>query len=254
MLRAGGLAAAIVASSIGVAGASDLAVSFDDNPAFAPDRSTPFYVSLGAGAIFPGDLVATARGDILGFPFKGSLDLRFETGFAANAVAGYEINDYLAVEGEFGYAHFEMKNIRARFSALDETVGATFGADGSVDSYMGFANLIVTPMGHGRVTPYIGGGIGAANLQSRLQSVSYAGLSVPLNESESRTDLALQAILGLDVAITERFRLGAEYTYLWIDTQETRKETIGCFCLFSATGKVNDLTASTVKLTGRLSF
>ena len=236
-----------------LAGSSAFAGAFDNNPAFSRDPGNPWFFGIAGGAIVPGNLTATGTVN-LGLPITVKADTRFETGFAADGVLGYQINQYLALEGQVGAATFDIKSFNMSVRVLGQSASVKLAADGDVDIYTGFVNAIVTPVGIGRVTPYFGGGIGAANMQTRLNSLSAGDFIIPVGTSDSETDLAAQAIVGVDVKVNPALSFGARYSFMWIDIGESNTFS-ACTCgLLSGKEKVNDFTASVVAVTARMDF
>jgi opacity protein-like surface antigen len=226
---------------------------FANHPGFAADEH-PVYVAFGGGWVFANSLNSSASGSLIGIPFDVSADLTFDTGQTVGGVVGYQINQYLAIEGEFGYASLSMKSLKLGLSIPGlGGVGAKIGASGDVDTYIGMVNAIVTPAGVGIVTPYLGGGIGVGHIETSLDALTLGGARLNVNASNDETDLALQAIVGVDLALSERFAIGARYSYLWLNTGRSESGG-GCGCLFSFKGKVDDFTANVLMITGTLVF
>jgi opacity protein-like surface antigen len=210
-----------------------------------------FYVGFGAGADFPADLGYSVH--VPRFPnisVTGHVNL--DTSASGSATFGYRFNDYFATEGELGYADFGISSIGIKVTAFRRSNSGAVDVNGNIQTFTGFANLMVTPFGHHRVTPYIGGGIGFGNTDAQVKSVSLNGLGmVPIGQSGSQTDFAAQAILGLDLAVTSRFDIGARYKLFWIDNGQSGIEKVACGCI-TAKGQIDDFMAQSVMATATL--
>jgi opacity protein-like surface antigen len=217
-----------------------------------PPAKNGFYAGFGAGADFPSDIPFSVHVNGGGLAVAVAGHVNLDTSAAGSATFGYRFNDYFATEGEFGYADFGIGSINLKVSALGLSKSGKFGLDGDVQAFTGFANLVVTPWGHNRFTPYIGGGIGVGNTDTKVKSVSVPGLgSLPISQSRNETDFAAQAIVGVDFALTSRFDIGARYKFFWIDSGQTETRRVACGCV-TAKGELDDFMAQSVMGTATL--
>jgi opacity protein-like surface antigen len=162
------------------------------------------YFGVSAGVVIPDSLDVTAAN------ISGHYD--FKTGPAATLFGGYHFNDYLAGEVQLGYTSLGLDDLSIGGST------ATAKVDGSLDSFFVFSNAIVTPMGRGRFSPYVGAGVGVAGSRLKINSLSFGNNTVDIGSSGSETDLAANALAGFDFALTNSLSLGARYQFLWIRT------------------------------------
>ena len=240
----------IVRSAFGAALA--VAVLAWAGEAWSEPAKNGFYVGFGAGADFPSDIPFSVHVNAAGLAVAVTGHVNLDTSAAGSATFGYRFNDYFATEGEFGYADFGISSINLKVSALGLSKSGKFGLDGDVETFTGFANLVVTPWGHNRFTPYIGGGIGFGNTNTKVKSVSVPGLgALPISQSNSETDFAAQAIVGVDFALTSRFDIGARYKFFWIDSGQTETRSVACGCI-TAKGELDDFMAQSVMGTATL--
>lgn len=158
------------------------------------------YVGGTVGVIIPESLHISASGAVV-----GSSDLTFNAGPAFSGLIGYHLNEYLAVEGELGYASF------------DEDSFAGASVDGHLNTVFGFGNLIVTPWGRSGFSPYIGGGIGFTNFDETVNTIG----GVPVNSSASETDFAANFIAGFQMPVAYRWSVGARYRFVWVNASST---------------------------------
>jgi opacity protein-like surface antigen len=192
------------------------------------------YVGASAGVVIPSDLHASFGGGI-----AGSGDFSFKTGGAGSGFIGYHFNDMLAGEGELGVTSADSD----KFSGTLNGVAVAAPINGSLTTVFGFANLIVTPLGHSSFSPYIGGGIGFASIDDTINSVGGVGIA----SSGRETDFAANLILGLDFAVADRWSVGARYRFIWINTASSA--TSG-----GINTSIDDLTAHVITATGTFHF
>lgn len=170
-----------------------------------------FYVGLGAGLVVPQSTNISASGVV-----NGSGTVNYKESAAILGMAGYHFNDYLAGEGELGYTSLDYGNATGSIGGLS----GSLAINGHVDAIVGLANAIVTPLGRKDFwVPYVGGGLGFANTNSSISSVGATTFSSAVTNDE--TNLALDAIVGVDFPVASGFSLGARYQYLWVDSSST---------------------------------
>jgi opacity protein-like surface antigen len=166
------------------------------------------YAGVSGGFIIPQDINGTFSGAI-----AGTGKLSFKTGGAVSGFVGYHVTPILAVEGEFSYASFDAD----KFSGTLNGVTVTEAIDGHVNAFTGLANLIVTPLGRGRFTPYLGGGIGIASFEERVNSIG----GTFVGARDDFTDAAADFIAGADFTIVPRWSVGVRYRFFWVNTGGT---------------------------------
>jgi OmpA-OmpF porin, OOP family len=137
-------------------------------------------------------------------------------GFATLGFAGYDFGGIFRAEGEIGYRHHDVRSVTVvNDGGLGERlgVGSLTGASslpsGTITALTFMLNGIVNvvPSWH-RITPYIGGGFGAAHLS--LNKLAVAGTTIA---DDSDTRIAGQGIAGIAARVAPRVSLGLEYRY-----------------------------------------
>ena len=201
----------------------------------AVQYSGPGYVGVSVGAIIPQDVHTTVTG-----ADSASLDLSFKTGAAFTGFVGFHVNPQLALEAELGYATADSDAI----SGVINGVSGSVTVGGHVNSVLGFGNVLWKPLGYRGLSPYLGGGIGFANIDSTVDSI--AGTSV-VGASNNETDFAAQLILGVDFPVGDRFAIGGRYRYVWVNSGTTVSDGID-------TIKQDDFTAHVLMVTGTFRF
>jgi opacity protein-like surface antigen len=154
----------------------------------AAQANNGWYLSASGGPTFADDVNFTVQGR--------NVTAEFDTGFNINGALGYRFGRF-RLEGELAY----LKNNLGKFSFR----GSDLDADGDLSILGGLASLYFDILTNSRWTPYLGGGIGIANVSANDvaagpfsvrdkddNAFAYqikAGLSYSLSDS-------IQAILG----------------------------------------------------------
>jgi opacity protein-like surface antigen len=197
------LAAAAVAASPGEARAQ----TFDAGP----------YVGISAGGILFQDLEGTVAGESAG--------LDFAPGYALAAQLGYRFS-VLRAELELEYGAVDLDVV--------EAAGVSADLDGELNVLRGtaglYADFTLLPL----ITPYVGGGIGAAHIDG--DSAVIEGVTV---EVEDDTHLTVHGEVGLALDFFPFISIVPAYRYIWID---------------SGDDNIDDATAHVFKLGARLEF
>lgn len=175
-----------------------------------------FYVGLGAGVVVPTNTSVSASGAV-----NGSGNLSYKDDASIMGMAGYHFTDYLTGETELGYSSLDYDSLSGTIAGGGLTGTGSVHVNGHVNAVVGLANAIVTPLGNSGISPYVGGGIGFASTDSKVNSLSSGGVTVADNASNSETNLALDALVGVNFPVAEKFSLGARYQYLWVNSAAT---------------------------------
>lgn len=181
------------------------------------------YVGVSAGALFANDTDQSISGSLSGVPVSGAGKLRFKPGFMIDLRVGYNINPYLAVEGDVGYARYSYDKVEGQLTAGTLSVnGSQF--DGHVSNWLGFMNAIVTPLGRSTFTPYLGAGVGFSAYEATVNAISVNGLGrITVDSKTTNTDFAANALAGFDYAVTDSVSIGARYRFIWTDSATSSK-------------------------------
>lgn len=175
------------------------------------------YVGVSAGALLFQDIEETVDGQ--------SQSLDFAPGYALAAQVGYRFS-VLRTELELEYGTVDLD--------VAEVAGVEEDLDGEFDVLRGTAgayfDLTILPL----VTPYLGGGVGAAWIDG--DSATIDGVTV---EVEDETHLTAHGEVGLALDFLPIVSIVPAYRYVWID---------------SGDGDIDDTTAHVLKLGARLEF
>lgn len=163
------------------------------------------FVGIMGGANFTNDLDVSGTG----VGINRSVDT--DTGYAVIPSIGYRFGNGLRSEFELGY----------RKNDVDSVSGSTTGS-GEIKARSAMLNLLYDVNMNGRVSPYLGGGIGYAKVRyDGVQPVGVPGIGV----NDSDRVFAYQGIAGLSYALSNAVELAAEYRYF--ATQDPDMRTSG---------------------------
>jgi len=184
---------------------------------------TRFALAIAAFLLFPaasfaGDLYLSASGGAMAITatdiklsgaMSGSGHIGGHSGAIASGIVGYRFGPFVSAEAEIVYGKFN-------YGSLD-IGGVKSKVTGDMSMFGGFGNLIFTPLGYNAFTPYVGGGLGAMNYESNVDSVQIRGIENSVHVGSSKTGLAANFIAGFDFAANERLSIGARYRAIWSD-------------------------------------
>lgn len=195
------LAAALVATP---ALSSDLL--YDVKPKKAPvyHDNSGFYVGAKGGLNKVDDVDANLT------PTAGVV-ANLSDGWNAGLTLGYQLNSWgfvvPRVELEGGYLQNDLDTLQA-FNA-GGVVGAPFAATGDLNAFYGFANILLDiPVGFG-FTPFVGGGVGFANVKA--DNIAVGGFTI-LDDSD--TAFAWNVTAGLSYDLTRNVTVEFAYRFL----------------------------------------
>ncbi|WP_243373015.1 outer membrane beta-barrel protein [Geotalea sp. SG265] len=159
-------------------------------------------------------------------------EVEFDPGINIGGTGGYDFG-FLRLEGELSYKHSEINTI------TDRADGFRFGnPDGNIGVFAMMGNAFFDLHNKGPVAPYLGGGIGFANLHLSdtfgTDITSNGPERVFLYPEDDDTVFAYQAGAGVGIALNRRLTLDIGYRYFGtsrarfsdgLDTAEFRYES-----------------------------
>jgi opacity protein-like surface antigen len=195
-----------------------------------------FYIGASAGIVIPQSTEVTISGAI-----TGSGDINYKNAAAITGFIGYNFTDNIAAEAELGYSSVDYDNVEGTLTAGSLGTGSgTIAVHGHNDAVIGLINAILHPLGrHNTLSPYVGAGIGFAAIESKVDSLSFGGTTATVNAEQSETDLALNGIAGVNLAVTDNITIGARYRYLWINSEDSTTAS-------GVTGNVGNFSAHVI--------
>jgi opacity protein-like surface antigen len=164
-----------------------------------------WYIKGFGGATFPQDDDFEVNDRLGGDPFDSGLE--FDTGYVLGFAAGLGVTPNVAVELEYAY----------RNADADLTGGPS--ATTESNAFMVNALYKFTPLGAtGQWTPYVGGGLGAADLAIEDLSFDIGG------DLDSDYNFAYQAIGGIGFAVNPNLSLFGEVRFFGINDQDLEND------------------------------
>lgn len=166
------------------------------------------YVSGFLGTALPSDRYSTG-------PDLNDV-IRFNPGVDVGGTAGFDLG-YVRLEGELSYKQGNIRRIDDQLTGINY-----YDIHGRIGALALMGNIFFDLHNPSPITPYIGGGIGAAflNLDNIYGTSNSTGDRVQLYPSDHETNLAYQGGAGLNLAITRRISLDLGYRYFM--TNRTR--------------------------------
>ncbi len=175
------------------------------SPAFAKEARKGFYVGGQAGLTIPNDNEVTSKTGLL------THKLDFDPGWLAGANVGYAFGNGLRTELELGYREADKSGTTNPYGNTALRANGTYGL------FNAMANLYYDMDINWILTPYVGVGIGYANLwNDGLTIASGAGTQVAATDGSAGA-LAYQAIGGFSYDICPRWQASLDYRYLGTD-------------------------------------
>ena len=175
-------------------------------PAMARDGAP--YIGIEGGVLLPDDTK---------FDFDSVEDgvaVTADTGFDVGGVLGYDFGGF-RLEGDFSYKQADLGEV-VLDGAIDPTdlglTGLNTPIDGRMETFAAMLNGIIDFGSDGAIQPYVGGGIGWAN-------VSLDATAPYLVEAEDSA-LAWQAIAGIRVPLSDSIDFGVKYRYFNVPNLE----------------------------------
>jgi opacity protein-like surface antigen len=162
------------------------------------DGSSKYYVDVGGGytIIDDADLSDSTLPGVSG-------TLSADGGYQFTAAIGREMGSGFRAELEFSYRQADLDDITIAAFGLT----ATGVVDGDVSTLSGMANVLYDFELDGKITPYIGGGLGVASINVEIDSV--AGVTTAFDDSD--TVIAYQGLVGLRYPLTDQISIRGGY-------------------------------------------
>ena len=168
-------------------------------PAIAVAQQTGFYFAGSGGAAFTMD--ADNEGGSI------SIESAFDSGFSVTGAVGYAFASGIRVEAEIGHRGADVDTLTITNDGGLGLTGLSGEAEGDVRVISAMANAWYDFAVDFPVTPYVGGGIGFANVDAEA---SFAGVTIV---DDDDTVFAYQAGAGAAYPLTETLSVFAGYRF-----------------------------------------
>ncbi|MEL6323939.1 MAG: outer membrane protein [Pseudomonadota bacterium] len=153
-------------------------------------------------------------------PSVGSLAGNANVGdnFGVWGGAGYDFDNSFRLETTFGYraGDTDVDPDTNGLPVLGGIQASPLNEDGNAQVWDAMANLLYDVPTQGRVTPYLGVGVGLANVKLSARNLQINGAAVN-GFSDSDTSFAYQALAGLGFAVTDNLTLDLGYRWFNVD-------------------------------------
>lgn len=173
-------------------------------PAFAEE---PFYVSLGAGVNILSDIDLNSSDFIVQ---ANTRTLDFDVGVAVAAAIGYRFHPFFRGEAELSYR-------RNTYDGATVENEGPVSASGDVTAFGFMLNGWVDLPNSSMITPYVGGGIGAAHVVIDASTGRATPADGAYNFDDSDTVFAYQIGTGVAVTLPNGMELTLDYRYFHAD-------------------------------------
>jgi opacity protein-like surface antigen len=162
------------------------------------------------GPYFSGFLGTSFARDTTVSGFDGSTpfsdQVTFDPGIYVGGTGGYDFG-FLRLEGELSYRN-------AKLDTVNENGVPFRNVDGNLGVFATMFNAFFDLHNASRVTPYLGGGIGFANVHiNDTTGRNASGNFIRLYDDSNDTVFAYQVGAGMDIAINSRYSLDVGYRY-----------------------------------------
>lgn len=175
----------------------------EEQPAQA-EQDKGFYATAGVGAAWPQDV--TGKSTVLDIDVKGEYSLG--VGFAGEIGAGYDFGN---VRTELTYLYNNASLDRLKVKALGQEITSSISS-GDVNTNSVMVSTYVDIPTKGRVSPYLGGGIGYTNVSWGSYGVNALGTSVKQNAGNQGV-FGFQGKLGISYLASKSTDVFVEATY-----------------------------------------
>jgi opacity protein-like surface antigen len=128
-----------------------------------------------------------------------------DNGFSTGGFIGYSFMNNFRIEGELVYQGNDLDEM--------ELYDYDFDMTGDISSVALFANAYYDFNNSSRFTPFVGVGIGFANVEVNDTGIIIAGVNYDLGDDDD-TVLAYHLDAGVSYGINERFALDVKYRYM----------------------------------------
>lgn len=189
-----------------------LAFSIPALSAAAPGRPGPYFSGFLGVSIFE-DINLSSYD----YQYSDSFDeeLEFDPGILIGGTGGYDFG-FMRVEGELSYRGAEIDSIKSESNNY-----TVHDVDGDFGVFAGMINVFFDLHNDSPITPYLGGGIGAATLYlSDTDGYVTSGNNTyyrRLYRDSDDTVFAYQLGGGVDIALNNRFSIDVGYRYFKTD-------------------------------------
>lgn len=185
-------------------------------------NSGPFSIDIGpvhlgilGGATETQDVRWSGSGSIGGLRFSGTGKLSFRTGRTIAGFATLPLNSRVQLVAQLAYSKSDFNKFSGRLDLLGiGSIPGPLHIDGQIQTLTGFADVVLVPFGRRLLTPYVGAGIGFNYGRTSLNRAYNSAFTLPINQSSAETNLAADALAGVNYSINDHAAAGLSYQYI----------------------------------------
>ena len=198
--------------------AATIAATSVSAPALAGESEKGFYATVGAGVTMPQDTDSDAT--ISGTKVTG--DYKNDGGFFGEIGLGYNFGNDLRTE--FTYANGSVETNKVKVCTTSCVDVDLSGADATVESFL--VSLYKDFQTNGKFTPFIGGGIGFSELETKAATATIGGTTYNL-ESGSKSGLFTYTLaVGTSYEVSDSTDIYGKLTYLGTEDYSVGVENV----------------------------
>ena len=160
--------------------------------------------------------------DSYDYPNGSDVNVNADNGLSFGGVVGYAFENGYRIEGEVDYQKNDFDKMEVSYLGVSET----FFLKGNITSLAVFVNGYYDFKNESRVTPFIGAGLGFANIAVSDYNYADSALAYDEDERDDDTVFAYQFSAGVGFEVTESITLDLRYRYVATENVEIDGATL----------------------------
>lgn len=181
--------------------------------ALAQDVGGPsnIYVGVYGGVSFFGDQDIDTDITVNGIPVESDTQVEYDPGYRIGGFVGYQVNTSIRVQLDVSYSQADAKN-------TVDAAGTDVDTDQETEILSGTAGVFLDLWPVGNFIPYIGGGLGIAQVEAKVDDTGGVG-------NDKQTVLTVFGEAGLPFFLTPEFSIIPSARLSWYNTKEETEGT-----------------------------
>jgi opacity protein-like surface antigen len=194
--------------------AATAALLFAPIATMAQDAGGPsdFYVGVYGGASFLGDQDLDTDIALNGLAVESDTQIDYDPGYRVGGFIGYQLNTNTRLQLDVSYSQSDAKN-------TIDAGGTDVEADQETEILSGTAGLFLDLWPIGNFVPYIGGGLGIAQVKAKIDDSGGVG-------DDEQTVLTAFGEAGLPFFLTPEFSIVPSARFSWYNTKEKTDDEV----------------------------
>ncbi|MEZ5933761.1 MAG: outer membrane beta-barrel protein [Alphaproteobacteria bacterium] len=176
--------------------------------ALAQDAGGPsgFYVGIYGGVSFFGDQDIDTDITVNGLAIESDTQVEYDPGYRVGGFVGYQVNTNIRLQLDVSYSQADATN-------TVDVAGTDVDTDQETEILSGTAGLFFDLWPIGNFVPYIGGGLGVAQVKGKVDDTGGVG-------DDKQTVLTAFGEAGLPFFLTPEFSIVPSARFSWYNTKE----------------------------------